>query len=214
MKKVIAIIGVGPGISLSVAMKFGSEGYAVALISRDMGRLEEYKTTLEAHGIESAVFQYDPHDPLSIDNALKHTKNTLGVVTVLHYNAGALHDGTLLAETADSLTDDFRINVSNALQAIQSVRTDMKAGESSVLLTGGGFAHFPALEYGSLSIGKGALLMFARLLNEELKAEGIFVGTVTISGYVNPSDSKYSPEKIAIKFWELHNDRNLIELIY
>ena len=36
---VIAIVGVGPGLGLSIARRFGREGYAVALISRTQSRL-------------------------------------------------------------------------------------------------------------------------------------------------------------------------------
>ena len=39
MSKIIVIVGFGPGISTSVAEKFGTEGFSVALIVRNEARL-------------------------------------------------------------------------------------------------------------------------------------------------------------------------------
>jgi short-subunit dehydrogenase len=39
MKKTIAIMGAGPGLGLSIAKKFGANGFQVALISRNADKL-------------------------------------------------------------------------------------------------------------------------------------------------------------------------------
>ncbi len=36
----IAIVGAGPGLGAAVARRFGREGFAVALISRDQAKLD------------------------------------------------------------------------------------------------------------------------------------------------------------------------------
>ena len=47
MNKVIAIIGAGTGISASIALKFGKEGFSVALLSRTPKKLKEIVSKLE-----------------------------------------------------------------------------------------------------------------------------------------------------------------------
>lgn len=42
MGKVIAIFGVGPGLGISMAWRFGREGYAVALVACRNAPLEEF----------------------------------------------------------------------------------------------------------------------------------------------------------------------------
>ena len=40
-------------------------------------------------------------------------------------------------------------------------------------------------------------------LAQELEGEGLHIATVTIGGIVRPN-SRFSPERIAEKFWQLH----------
>lgn len=46
---------------------------------------------------------------------------------------------------------------------------ELRASEGAFLLSGGGFADYPIADYGSLSIGKGGLKIFAIQLNARLK---------------------------------------------
>ena len=55
MTKTIIVGGYGPGIATSVAEKFGSQGYAVALVARNAERLAAGVKALEAKGIKFDV---------------------------------------------------------------------------------------------------------------------------------------------------------------
>lgn len=212
MKKVLSIIGVGPGISLGVARRFGREGFAIALISRNLARLQGYVNELAADGIEAAAFQYDPADSASVVAALKQVESQIGPTSVLHYNAAALRQATLLQETADSLVNDFRVNVANAVTAVNAVRSQMVSGEGAVLLTGGGLAYMTVPDRASLTFGKVGTLTLAKLLSRTLRADGIYVGTVTVNGFVQPTAEKHTPGNIADEFWKLYTDRSAVEV--
>ena len=56
MAKTIVIAGFGPGISTSVAEKFGAEGFSVGLIARNAERLQAGAKALKAKGIAAAAF--------------------------------------------------------------------------------------------------------------------------------------------------------------
>jgi short-subunit dehydrogenase len=212
MIKVLSIIGVGPGISLAVARRFAHEGFAVALISRNMIKLEGYIRDLKADGIEAVAFQYDSADSASLEAALKQVEQQLGPTTVLHYNAASLHKGSLEQETADSLIADFRVNTANVVAAVNVVRGKMVSGEGAILLTGGGLAYMTATDFLSLTLGKAATVTLAKLLNKTLQPAGIFVGTVTVSGSVQPTAEKHTPDNIAEEFWKLYLERRTVEV--
>lgn len=212
MSKVLAIIGVGPGISLSVAHRFAREGFAIALISRNLPRLQQYVAVMEEAGVNVAAFQYDATDSATLEAALRQAETQLGPISVLHYNAAALNPGTLLDATADSLVADFRVNVANVVTAVNAVRGNMVSGEGAVLLTGGGLAYMTVPEQLSLTLGKVGTLTLAKLLSKTLESDGIYVGTVTVSGFVRPDAEKHTPDNIAEEFWKLYSERRTVEV--
>ncbi len=56
MAKVIVIVGYGPGVASAVAERFGTEGYAVALVARNTERLATGVAALTAKGIVAQSF--------------------------------------------------------------------------------------------------------------------------------------------------------------
>ena len=61
----IAIVGAGRGVGAAVARRFGAEGFAVALLSRNQGRLDALATDLAADGVQAQGFAADVRDPLA-----------------------------------------------------------------------------------------------------------------------------------------------------
>jgi short-subunit dehydrogenase len=61
MSKTIAIVGAGPGVGLSVAEKFGAEGFKVALLSRNKAKNSGLAQRLAAKGIEAIAVHADIH---------------------------------------------------------------------------------------------------------------------------------------------------------
>ena len=62
MKKLITIIGAGPGISQGIAEKFGNQGFKVALIARTESKLIEQVKQLENIGISATYAVADVAD--------------------------------------------------------------------------------------------------------------------------------------------------------
>ncbi|WP_448255812.1 SDR family NAD(P)-dependent oxidoreductase [Microbacterium aurum] len=55
----IAIVGVGPSLGFSIAKVFGSQGFTVALISRNKTKLDHLVGELAGLGIAAAAFPAD-----------------------------------------------------------------------------------------------------------------------------------------------------------
>jgi short-subunit dehydrogenase len=204
----IAIVGAGTGISQSVAKKFASEGFQVALIARNAEKLEGLKTELEAQGFTARAYTADASDAAALTATLERVTSELGAPDVLVYNAmSSRANGAATLEPA-TLEADFRVNVSGALVAVQAILPAMlEAKRGTVLFTGGGLALHPAPHYASLAVGKAGLRNLAFSLAQELEPQGVHVATVTVAGFVKPG-SAFDPDKIAAHYWRLHIQTN------
>lgn len=212
MKKSILIIGAGPGLSLGVAERFAKEGFSINLISRNAGNLEKIKTELEAQDIDVAYAVADAGNAADLDKAVRELASNAAGFDVVLYNAAVVKAKDIMEESYADLTREFSINVAGALQSLQAAYPGLKEKKGSFLLTGGGLGVSPAAAYGSLSIGKAGIRSLAFQLNERLKDEGIYVGLLTVAGFIKPESETHSPEVLAELFWKLHNDRTEVEI--
>ena len=207
MKPACLIVGAGPGIGQSVAQAFAREGYAVALAARHPARLEEFRRGLEKDGAPARAYGADAADEGSLRQLFAAVRKDLGDPEVLVYNPAAHSPGKPTTLTGEQLAADFRVNVTGALLCVQEAAGAMKQrGHGTILLTGGGFAHEPAANYASLSLGKAALRNLTYSLAQELGAHGIHVATVTVYGFVQ-SGTHYDPARIAEAFLRLHKQK-------
>ena len=210
--KSIIIVGAGPGFSTGVAEKFGGEGYKIGLISRNEEKLQAMSDSLKSKGISSFFSVANASVDQQLEHAISDLRTQMGGVSVLLYNAAVLKNKDIWAETPDTLAEDFKLNVANALLSAQLVYEDLKTNQGAVLFTGGGLSKFPNPQYGSLALGKAGILNLANQLNKRLKPDGIFAGTITINGFVRPSSPTHSPEILAEKLWDLFQNRTVAEI--
>lgn len=212
MGKSIIIIGAGPGLSRAVAEKFGKNGYFVGLISRNEQKLQKMATELNSKKIQTFYYKADAYDRAQLEKALNKLSLKFGGVSVLFYNVAPARKKDLFQETVPDLIDDFRLTVGHGLFATQLLYNDLKASSGSVLFTGSGFASFPQHEFGSLSLSKAGIKSLTKQLYKALKPDGIYVGTLTIRGYIEAGSKTHSPEILAEKFWEMHQERSRAEV--
>ncbi len=199
------IIGMGPGIGLSVAKRFAKEGFDIFMIARSSQHLQQYSHFLKAeYPIKSSSFVADAGEFKQLESALTQIKNSNNPIDVLVYNAAVLKKTDLLSLTPQEFMAHYQVNVGGALVAVQQVIPDMeKRGRGTILFTGGGFANQPSPNYVSLSIGKAALQNLALNLAKEYEPKGIHVAIVNIYGKVQ-SGTAYDPQLIAQQYWQLH----------
>ena len=216
MAGVCTIIGAGPGLGRSIAERFAYGGYSVGLIARDARRLEDQAAKLRARGQQSAVASADAGNPDSLRRAISSVENKLGASTsILVYNAVSFAPGSPTQLSPEALDADYRVNVTGALVAAQSVVPGMKqAGSGTILLTGGGLALHPNAQAASLSLGKAGTRCLAFLLSQELRPAGIRVATITICGYIQHG-THFDPLRIAEVFYQTAIDgRSDVEIVY
>lgn len=208
--KTIAIIGAGKGLSQAVAEKFSKEGFAVRLISRNPENLNSITAELKTKGIDADTASADAGNAKQLTEALQSLEPATGFDVVL-YNAAVVKAKDILDETSESLVRDFEINAAGALNAVHATYNGLKANKGALLVTGGGLALTPSADYGTLSVGKAGLRSLTLQLHDRLKQDGIYVGLLTVAGFINPESVTHSPELLANLFWKLYQDRNQVE---
>lgn len=207
MEPLCVIIGAGPGIGLSVAFRFATEGFRVALIARTAEKLDDYIQKMELMNFSAQGFVADAADFPAMSQVFKQIHNTLGPASVLVYNAAAMRRAKPSELTADDLVEDFRVNVAGALHCAQLALPAMQErGGGCILLTGGGYGIEPAPPMASLGVGKAGLRNLAYSLHAELAPMNVHVATVTVCGLVSPG-TKFDPDTIAEAYWQLYEQK-------
>jgi NADP-dependent 3-hydroxy acid dehydrogenase YdfG len=204
-KGVCVVVGVGPGIGVAVARRFGRAGFAVALLARRREALDGFVAALGADGIAAKGFPADVENAASLKDALTLVEHDLGAIDVLVYNAAVVRPGAPLEVGVEQLVREFRVNVGGALVGAQHVAGAMKARHrGTILFTGGGLALDPWPQMASLAIGKAGVRSLALSLHKDLAPHGVRVATVTVAGLVKAGAGALDPDAIAEVFFALH----------
>src|SRR2546430_8308469 len=90
MPRTLAVLGTGPGMSRSVATRFGREGFRVALVARNRAKLEKYVEELAADGVEAAAFTADVTDGGELVRVIGEIEQRFGHIDVAEYSPGNL----------------------------------------------------------------------------------------------------------------------------
>lgn len=214
MKKTIFVIGAGRGLGNGVAEKFAAEDFKVVLISRNENNLKEYAEDFTAKGYEVHTAAADVTDFADFADTFRKAMAVYGVPDVLFYNVGITVPDDKSTLTADTLMEHYMADVAGAYNAIKLVLTDeFAAKKGAILVTGGGLALQPYIDYLPLSMDKAALRAMVQALVPVLKGKGIYIGTVQVTGRIG-SNEHFSPKAIAEKFWELYEKQETHEIVY
>ncbi|MFJ5840411.1 SDR family NAD(P)-dependent oxidoreductase [Streptomyces shenzhenensis] len=209
----IAIIGAGPQLGLAIARTFGSNGFDVALISRNREKLDGLVGTLAAEGITAGAFPADVLDRDALTQALKDAAARFGRIDVLEYSPVGTLGSTVLvtpAETEPSHVQyEMEFQLYGAITATQAVLPAMReVGTGTLLYTTGAGSIDPVPQVGNVNAAAAALRNWAINLHKELDGTGVqaaHVGIdVSIGSAVIPGVPVAQPEQISPVYWDLH----------
>lgn len=223
MTKTLLICGYGPGISHSVATKWGRAGYRVALVARSQDRLDEGVRLLADAGVTARGFTGDLSDAEAVRALVASVHHEVGPIGVLHWNAFRSGADDLTTATTQELRDILDVSLLGFVAAVQGSLPDLREAHGAILVTGGGFgADTPENNEFVAGIGamgggiaKGVLHRAASLLHHRLADEGVYVGEVVVNSLVkgtafDPGDGSATldPDGIAEQFWDLFTHRS------
>ena len=206
-KPLMVLVGMGPGMGLSLARRFAREGYRIAFMARRLEAVKAFTDQLRNEGIPTWGYGVDAADPASLQAAFRSIYGSLGEPDVLIYNASVFREALPSQLDPKDLDLEFRSMVGGFLVSAREVIPSMKAkGKGTILLTGGGSALSPFASGASLCIGKSGQRSLCFSLAQELAPSGIHVATVTICGFIAPGTA-FDPDRISEEFWQLHTQK-------
>ncbi|MGC7097688.1 SDR family NAD(P)-dependent oxidoreductase [Amycolatopsis lurida] len=228
--KVLVVLGAGPGLGMSMAHRFGREGFRVALVSRTDRRHEGYRASLTAAGIEARTYTADVNDAADLKRVLGEITGDLGGYDTVYF--GPVSPDTLdvvpLTEAgADELLTPVGSMLGAAATLVGEVVPGMVSRGDGALFFGGGLSgKIPMPMLGNLAPAAAALRMYVLTLAEALKESGVYAATLTIGGLIERGDIHRSfldrnaslegigtldPDDIADTAWSMYVDRDRTE---
>ncbi|GHD29114.1 short-chain dehydrogenase [Streptomyces violarus] len=222
----IAIVGAGPQMGLALARTFGSQGFDVALISRDRDKLDDLVGKLEAEGIDAAAFPANVLDRAGLTRAIESAAAKFGGIEVLEYSpVGAFGITALTAPTGTEPSHvEFEMNFQlyGAIAATQAVLPAMReAGAGTLLYTTGAGSIWPDPRVANVNAAAAALRNWVMNLHKELAGAGTGIQAAhvgidsSIGVSVIPGVEAARPEQITPLYWDLHTTkRDQAELVF
>ena len=179
MSEIVLIVGVGPGLSSSIARLCASRKMKVILAARDIGKLENLKEEIDAITISC-----DASDMKSVQNLFKEV-DKIGVPNLVIYNPSMRVKGSITEIEAIQVQKAINITCFGAFLVAQEASKRMLERKSgSIFFTGAtagvkGFANSSAF-----AMGKFALRGLAQSLARELHPQNIHIGHFVIDGAI------------------------------
>lgn len=230
MPKVLAVLGVGPGLGLSIAHRFGREGFTTALVSRTDKRHATYHASLAEAGITAHTYTADVTDAAQLRAVLDRITAEVGELDTVYFGPADAGSGGAITPLAEAGPGDLRaafesftLPAAGVVEAVLPRMLDRGAG--SLLFAGGLSGKYPMPMLGSLAPASAALRMYVLTLNEALRDKGVYAGTLTIGGLIERGDihrmfteqdpgfpiGTLDPDAIADGAWSLHSGRDAAE---
>ena len=179
MSEVVLIVGVGPGLSSSIARLCASRKMKVILAARDIKKLENLKKEIDAITIAC-----NASDVKSVQNLFKEI-DKIGVPNLVIYNPSMRVKGSITEIDAIQVQKAINVTCFGAFLVSQEASKRMLERKSgSIFFTGAtagvkGFANSSAF-----AMGKFALRGLAQSLARELHPQNIHIGHFVIDGAI------------------------------
>jgi NAD(P)-dependent dehydrogenase (short-subunit alcohol dehydrogenase family) len=206
--RIALIVGVGSGISASVARGLASAGLKVGLAARNVEKLVPLATETGAQ-----TFAVDASDPAGVERLFADADSRLGEPDVVLYNASARAHGPIAELDPEAVRKAIEISAFGGFLTVrQAAQRMIPHDRGAILLTGAsasvkGYPHSAAF-----AMGKFALRGLAQSTARELGPKGIHVAHFVIDGGVRSArrpdpadrpDSTLDPEAIAQTYLEV-----------
>jgi NAD(P)-dependent dehydrogenase (short-subunit alcohol dehydrogenase family) len=208
--KTALIVGVGPGLSASLARLFAKHGLQVAMAARNPDKLQ--KLAEETAGVTFACEATEPEEVAALFDVVIATQ---GVPDIVVYNASARARGPVTDLDPAEVARAISVSAYGGFLVVQQAARHMVARGSGVILLTGASASVKGYPNSSaFAMGKFALRGLASSMARELSPKGVHVAHFVIDGGIRSSvrpdpndnpDSFLDPDAIAETYWQVAN---------
>jgi NAD(P)-dependent dehydrogenase (short-subunit alcohol dehydrogenase family) len=202
------IVGVGAGLSASLARLFAKNGLQVALASRNPDRLAAL-----AQETAATTFACEAAEPEEVAGLFDAVFATQGVPDLVVYNASARARGPIAELDPEAVARALAVSAyAGFLVGQQAARCMLARGSGAILFTGASASVKGYPLSAPFAMGKFALRGLAQSMARELAPRGIHVAHFVIDGAIrNPGrteprdqpESMLDPDAIAASYWHV-----------
>jgi NAD(P)-dependent dehydrogenase (short-subunit alcohol dehydrogenase family) len=202
------IVGVGSGLSASLARLLAKSGLRVALAAR---RIENLRALAQETGAEALAC--DATDRGSVGQLFTDVEEAVGTPDVVVYNASYRTRGPFVELDPAEVEKSIAVTAfAGFLVAQEAAKRMLPHHHGAILLTGASASVKGYAQSAPFAMGKFALRGLAQSMARELQPQGIHVGHVVIDGGIrserrpNPPDkpdSMLDPDAIAQSYLDL-----------
>ncbi|MBW4528770.1 MAG: SDR family NAD(P)-dependent oxidoreductase [Phormidium tanganyikae FI6-MK23] len=202
MATINAIVGVGSGLSASLARLLAKEGFKIALAARQVDKLDGLSTEIGA-----ISFQADASNPDDVNRLFSKVEQQLGTPTVVIYNPSWRIRGALIDLDPAEVAKTIKITAYGGFLVAQAAaKLQLKAGGGAIFFTGASASVKGYSLSAPFAMGKFALRGLAQSIARELAPQNIHVAHFVIDGAIRSAtrikpddkpDSFLDPDAIA-----------------
>ena len=202
------IVGVGAGLSASLARLFARQGIRVALAARSIEKLGALCTETGAR-----AFACDATKADEVARLFGLVERESGTPDVVVYNASARARGPFLDLVPAEVANSIAVSAFGGfLVAQEAARRMLPNKHGAILFTGASASVKGYAQSAPFAMGKFALRGLAQSMARELSPQGIHVAHFVIDGGIRSAartepadrpDSMLDPDAIALSYWNV-----------
>jgi NAD(P)-dependent dehydrogenase (short-subunit alcohol dehydrogenase family) len=184
------IVGVGAGLSASLARALAKEGYRVALAARSTQDLDALKRETGA-----ATFACDASRHPDVERLFAEVEAALGAPDIVIYNASYRTRGPLIELDPSEVERSLMVSAFGGfLVAQQAAQRMLPKRHGAILFTGASASVKGYAQSAPFAMGKFALRGLAQSTARELAPQGIHVAHVVIDGGIKSARRAENPD--------------------
>lgn len=202
------IVGVGEGISASLARLLSKQGIRVALAARNPGKLDALRQETGAKAFACDATQVDDVARLFAD-----VERQIGAPDIVVYNASQRARGDFVELAPADVAQAIAVSAFGGfLVAQQALKRMVPNKHGAILFTGASASIKGFAQSAPFAMGKFALRGMAQSLAREFAPQGIHIAHFVIDGGIRSSvriepadrpDSMLDPDAIAVNYWNV-----------
>ena len=202
------IVGVGAGLSASLARLFARQGIRVALAARSIEKLGVLCTETGARAFACDATKVD-----EVERLFGLVEREIATPDVVVYNASARARGPFLDLVPAEVANSIAVSAFGGfLVAQEAVKRMLPNKHGAILFTGASASVKGYAQSAPFAMGKFALRGLAQSMARELSPQGIHVAHFVIDGGIRSAariepadrpDSMLDPDAIALSYWNV-----------
>jgi NAD(P)-dependent dehydrogenase (short-subunit alcohol dehydrogenase family) len=189
-ERIAIVVGAGSGLGQATAVRLAASGARVVAVDRNLAGLKQLPNSIQTKVADAT----DPYAPGPL---LERVAQEVGSPDILVNTLGAYDVGDALSVTPETLNLMFDVNVGPALWLTQAVAPYMiERGSGAIVHVGARPGIEPSAGFAAYSASKAALVQLVRVMDAELRPQGIRVNAVAPAIIATERNKKIVPAEV------------------